>query len=265
MKDFKNRSPLAIFISYFKNHRKLFWVDMLCACLIAGVDLVFPLITRHALYELLPGKLYGFFFTVVICMILCYLIRSLLNYIVAYYGHTFGVRVEADIRKDLFTHMQDLGFDFYDQNRTGQLMNRLTGDLFDLTELAHHGPEDILTSGLTIIGSLIVMAVLQWQLALIVALILPISMIIIVLLRKKMMAASVTLKEKTGHINTEIESSISGIRTSKAFANEKAEQARFPLPTTSSASVSLIFISKWPFSSAQWNFSSAASMWRSLV
>lgn len=227
MKDFKNRSPLAIFISYFKNHRKLFWVDMLCACLIAGVDLVFPLITRHALYELLPGKMYGFFFTVVICMIAAYLIRSLLNYIVAYYGHTFGVRVESDIRKDLFTHMQNLGFDFYDQNRTGQLMNRLTGDLFDLTELAHHGPEDILTSGLTIIGSLIVMAVLQWQLALVVAMILPISIIVIVLQRKKMMEASATLKEKTGHINTEIESSISGIRTSKAFANEQTERARF--------------------------------------
>ena len=227
MRDFKSKSPLAIFISYFKNHKRLFWADMLCACLIAAVDLVFPLVTRHALYELLPGKLYGFFFTVIGVMILCYLIRSLLNYIVAYYGHTFGVRVEADIRRDLFTHMQDLGFDFYDQNRTGQLMNRLTGDLFDLTELAHHGPEDLLTSGLTIIGSLIVMAVLQWQLALVVALILPISIIVIILLRKKMMAASAALKEKTGHINTEIESSISGIRTAKAFANEKTEQTRF--------------------------------------
>ena len=227
MKDFKNRSPLTIFISYFKNHKKLFFVDILCATLIAAVDLAFPLVTRSALYNLLPDKLYATFFTVIAVMVLCYLLRSWLQYIVAYYGHTFGIRVEADIRSDLFAHMQKLGFDFYDQNRTGQLMNRLTGDLFDLTELAHHGPEDLLTSGLTIIGALIVMATIQWQLALVVGLLLPVAVLVIFSMRKRMRDASAALKEKTGHINTEIESSISGIRTSKAFANEKAEQARF--------------------------------------
>ena len=145
MKDFKNRSPVWILLSYFKNHKKLFAVDILCACLIAAIDLVFPLITRNALYEMLPGKMYKVFFVIMGAVVLCYVLRSYLNYVVSYFGHIFGVRVEADIRKDLFTHMQSLSFDFYDRNRTGQLMSRLTTDLFELTELAHHGPEDLLT------------------------------------------------------------------------------------------------------------------------
>ena len=161
-KDFQTRSPIRIFLSYFKNHKRLFIIDILCACLIAGIDLVFPLITRSALYNLLPGNLYGTFFTVIILMIVFYLLRSVLQFIVAYYGHTFGIRVEADIRADLFRHIQTLGFDFYDRNRTGHLMSRLTSDLFELTELAHHGPEDLLTSILTICGALIVMCSIRW-------------------------------------------------------------------------------------------------------
>ena len=135
-KDFKNRSPIVIFLSYFKNHKKLFAIDVLCAFLIAAIDLTFPLITRSALYDMLPGKMYRTFFIVMVAVVLSYVLRSFLNYIVAYYGHTFGIRVEADIRRDLFAHMQTLSFDFYDQNRTGQLMSRLTSDLFELTELA---------------------------------------------------------------------------------------------------------------------------------
>ena len=227
MKDFKNRSPLVIFLSYFKNHKKLFAIDILCACLIAAIDLTFPLITRSALYDMLPGKLYRTFFIVMGVVVLCYLLRSFLNYIVAYFGHMFGVAVEADIRKDLFTHMQKLSFDFYDRNRTGQLMSRLTSDLFELTELAHHGPEDLLTSVLTIIGALVVMGSIQWQLAVVVALMIPVFLIVVMSMRRRMGRASRATKEKTGHINQEIESSLSGFRTAKAFANEKAENRRF--------------------------------------
>ena len=226
-KDYREKSPLLIFLSYFKNHKKLFLFDILCACLIAAVDLAFPLITRTALYDLLPGKMYTAFFTVVIVLVVSYVIRSLLNYAVAYYGHMFGVRVEADIRADLFRHLQKLNHDFYDRNRTGQLMSRLTSDLFELTELAHHGPEDLLTSSLTIIGALIVMATIQWRLALVVGLAIPIFVIVIMLLRKRMSRASIERKQKTAHINTEIESSLSGMRTAKAFANEKVEVHRF--------------------------------------
>ena len=226
-KDFQNRSPLVIFLSYFGNHKKLFAIDVTCAVLIAAIDLAFPLVTRSALYEMLPGQMYRTFFFVMAAVVCSYLLRSLLQFIVAYYGHTFGIRVEADIRKDLFRHMQEMSFDFYDQNRTGALMSRLTSDLFELTELAHHGPEDLLTSTLTIIGALAVMGSIRWQLAVVVALMIPIFLIVVMSMRRSMGRASRAAKEKTAHINQEIESSLSGFRTAKAFANEETENARF--------------------------------------
>ena len=226
-KDYQTKRPLAIFLGYFKRHWKLFTIDITCAFLIALVDLSFPLITRSALYDMLPNQMYRTFFTVMVAALAFYGLRTFLNFIVCYYGHTFGIRVEADIRADLFRHMQDMSYDYYDCNRTGQLMSRLTTDLFDLTELAHHGPEDLLTSSLTIIGALIVMSTIQWRLALVVAITIPIFLIIVMSLRRSMSRASKAVKQKTGHINQEIESSLSGIRTAKAFANEDVENARF--------------------------------------
>ena len=226
-KDFQRKSPLMIFLSYFKNHKKLFAIDVSCAVGIAAIDLAFPLITRSALYDMLPGQMYRTFFTVMAVVIFSYILRSVLNFTVAYLGHTFGIRVEADIRRDLFRHMQELSFDFYDQNRTGKLMSRLTSDLFELTELAHHGPEDLLTSVLTIIGALIVMGSIRWELALVVALTIPVFLVVVMTMRRRMGQASKVAKEKIAHINQEIESSLSGFRTSKAFANETVEAARF--------------------------------------
>ena len=225
--EYQRRSPLAIFLSYFARHKKLFAVDILCAVGIAAIDLLFPLVTRSALYEMLPEKMYQLFFTVMVTVLGCYVLRSFLQYIVAYYGHTFGIRVEADIRRDLFRHMQEMSFDFYDENRTGKLMSRLTSDLFELTELAHHGPEDLLTSILTIIGALGVMVSIRWELALIVALMIPIFLVVVMTMRRSMGRASAAAKEKTGHINQEIESSLSGFHTAKAFANEPVERDRF--------------------------------------
>ena len=226
-KDFQKKRPLIIFLQYFKNHKKLFAIDILCACLIAGVDLAFPLITRSALYDMLPGKMYKTFFIVMAAVVLCYVVRSLLNFTVTYFGHIFGIRVEADIRRDLFRHMQTLSFDFYDRNRTGMLMARLTSDLHELVELAHHGPEDLLTSFLTIVGALIVMGSVQWQLALIVLIMIPIFLVLVMSMRRRMGQVSAASKEKTGYINQEIEASLSGVRTAKAFANENAEAHRF--------------------------------------
>ena len=226
-KDYQKKSPLAIFLRYFANHKKLFALDVACAMGIAAIDLAFPLVTRSALYDMLPNQMYRTFFTVMALVVCSYLLRSVLNFIVAYYGHTFGIRVEADIRKDLFRHMQELSFDFYDQNRTGKLMARLTSDLFELTELAHHGPEDLITSVLTIFGALYVMAKIRWELAVVVALTIPVFLLVVMTMRKRMGRASRATKEKTGHINQEIESSLSGVRTAKAFANEEVESARF--------------------------------------
>ena len=226
-KDFQRKKPLMIFLSYFKNHRKLFAIDVACAVGIAAIDLLFPLVTRSALYDMLPNRMYRTFFTIMVVVVACYVLRSFLNYIVTYYGHTFGIRVEADIRRDLFRHMQELSVDFYDRNRTGKLMSRLTSDLFGLTELAHHGPEDLLTSTLTILGALVVMASIRWQLAVIVALTIPVFLAVVMTMRGRMGRASAAAKEKVGHINQEIESSLSGVRTAKAFANEAVEASRF--------------------------------------
>ena len=226
-KDYQTKGSLRIFFSYFKPHRRLFLLDMSCAMLVSVIDLAFPLISRTAMYEWLPNRAYRTFFLVMAGVVAAYVLRSALNYIICYWGHTFGIRVEADIRRDLFTHMQDLGFDFYDRNRTGQLMSRLTSDLFDLTELAHHGPEDTVTSCITILGALAVMFSIQWKLALVVAVLIPIFALVVTTQRRRMSAVSKEVKQKIGHINTEIESSLSGIRTAKAFANESWENHRF--------------------------------------
>ncbi len=226
-KDFQKRSLMRIFLSYFKPHLRLFLLDMLCALLVAFIDLAFPLVTRSALYQLLPDKRYETFFIVMAVLVVSYVLRSVLQFVIAYWGHTFGIRVEADIRRDLFSHLQTLSFRYYDNNRTGQLMSRLTSDLFEITELAHHGPEDLFTSILTVIGAIIIMFTVQWKLALVVCLMFPICMTVIILRRRKMSKVSKMVKQRTAGINADIESSLSGFRTSKAFANEGAEFDKF--------------------------------------
>ena len=226
-RDFQTRSPMRIFLSYFRPHRGLFLLDMTCAFFISLVDLAFPLISRTAMYHWLPDKRYSVFFTVMAIVLIAFVIRSVLFFVVCYWGHTFGIRVEADIRRDLFAHMQELGFDFYDKNRTGQLMSRLTTDLFELTELAHHGPEDLFISIVTIAGALAVMFTIQWRMALVVSVILPVFVLTVMHRRRSMGRASRAAKQKTGTINAEIESGLSGVRTTKAFGNEHQQQRRF--------------------------------------
>ena len=226
-KYFQTHSLMRVFLSYFRPHWKLFVLDILCATFIAAVDLAFPLVSRTAMKELLPQNAYGTFFLIMGIMAVAYLVRGFFYYIIGYWGHTFGIRVEADIRRDLFHHMQSLGYEFYDHNRTGQLMSRLTSDLFEITELAHHGPEDLIISMLTIIGALVVMFSIEWRLALVVCCILPILLFVVILRRHKMSAASKNVKRRTAAINADIESSLSGIRTAKAFANENVEFQKF--------------------------------------
>ena len=226
-REFQERSLLQIFFSYFKPHRKLFLLDMCCALAISLIDLAFPYVSRWCMYELLPQSAYTAFFAVMAVVFAAFALRAVFTYIIAYWGHTFGILVEADIRRDLFRHMQELSFDYFDHNRTGQLMSRLTSDLFDITELAHHGPEDVFISGVTIVGALAVMFSIQWRLALVIALILPIFFLVIWNCRRSMGEASRRSKQQTAVINADIESGLSGIRTAKAFANEKAELAKF--------------------------------------
>lgn len=225
--DFQRKRPLGIFLSYFRPHIGLFVLDMTCALLIALIDLAFPYISRMCMYDLIPESKYQAFFAVIGILLIAYVIRSVLQYVVCYWGHTFGVLVEADIRRDLFSHLQTLSFGFYDKNRTGHLMSRMTAELFDITELAHHGPEDIFISGVTVIGAIAVLFTVQWRLALVLLIIIPISLAIVTLNRRAMSRTSKKVKQTTAGINADIESSISGMRTAKAFSNERAENEKF--------------------------------------
>jgi len=226
-KQFRERGHLSLFAHYYKPHLKIFVLDMACALGICLVDLAFPIASRHALNTLLPQGLFSAFFALMAVLIAAYLCKAVFTYIVTYWGHLLGVRIEADIRADLFSHMQGLSFSFFDRNRTGQLMSRVTGDLFEITELAHHGPEDLFISTVTLIGALCIMLSICWQLALIVFAVVPIFLVFTILQRRRMGAASRDVKVKLAAINGELESAISGIRTAQAFANEGEELRKF--------------------------------------
>jgi len=223
----RKKGNLAAFAAYYKPHKGLFILDLVCALMIAVVDLAFPMVTRYALSDLLPVNAYTTFFVIMGALIFAYLLRSVFYYIVAYFGHKLGLLMEADMRRDVFAHMQRLSFKFYDKNRTGKLMSRVTTDLFEVTELAHHGPEDIFISILTLVGALAVMLTVNWQLALVLLVLVPIGIIFAILQRRRMMNASRRLKERTAGINAGLESSISGARVAKAFANESYEIEKF--------------------------------------
>jgi ATP-binding cassette subfamily B protein len=223
----EKKSSLKHFASYYRRHWRLFVLDLSCALLIAVVDLAFPLVSRYAMTTLLPADLYNTFFIIMGALVAAYLLKALFMYIVTYWGHTLGVLMEADMRRDLFTHLQKLSFRFYDKNRTGQLMSRVTTDLFDITELAHHGPEDLFISLITIIGAFIVMLSINVKLALVLIILVPVGILFTLSQRKRMMRASKRVKERTAGINAGLESSISGARVAKAFTNEGFEVDKF--------------------------------------
>ena len=225
-KDF-SRSDLSIFISYMLPHRKLFAVDMFLSAMISFIDLSFPYITRKAMNSLLPQRMYTAFFAVMAAVLAAYLLRAFFQYKVTVIGHGYGTLVEADMRSDVFAHMQKLSFSFFDKNRTGVLLGRVTNDLFEIVELAHHGPENLLTCSLTIVGALIILLFINPRLTLVLLVLLPAAIYCTMLQRLNMRRANREVKKKTGEINAAIESGISGIRTSKAFANEQVEEDKF--------------------------------------
>ena len=225
-KDF-SRSKLAIFASYIKPHGKAFAIDMALSVAIAIVDLVFPYVSRWSMRSLLPEGLFKTFFSVMLIMFAAYLIRAVCQYFVTVIGHRMGTMVEADMRRDVFTHMQALSYSFFDRNRTGVLMARVTNDLFEIVELAHHGPENILTCSLTIVGALVILLTINPVLTLVLLVMVPACVVFTMRQRLNMQSANREVKKRTGEINAAIESGISGIRTSKAFANEEAEDEKF--------------------------------------
>ncbi|MGM0501790.1 MAG: ABC transporter ATP-binding protein [Bacillota bacterium] len=218
---------LKKFISYYKNHWKLFLVDIISAFIMTGLDLVFPMVVRNMIDSYFPNRNFAMIAQVLIILFALYVIRLVLQYIVHYWGHVVGIRMETDMRNDLFTHLQKLSFKFYDNNKVGYLMSRVVNDLHNVSELAHHGPEDLFISVMMILGSFGILLTLHWQLALFTFLVVPIMVFISVKLGDKMHQAFKDIKEEMGELNSQIEDSLSGVRVAKSFTNEEFELDKF--------------------------------------
>ena len=218
---------LRRFIPYYKPHLKLFITDMFCATFIAAVDLIFPSAIRKVLSEILPNRQFRLFFTIVAVLAILYGLRAAAEFFINYWGHIMGVRMEYDMRQDLFDHLQKMSFKFYDNNQTGQLMSRVTNDLFDITEMAHHGPEDLFLSVVMFIGSFIIMLRMHWKLTLIAYIFVPIMLTFAIIVRRRMRQAQRRVRRRVADINARLENSLSGIRMAKAFANEEHEKEEF--------------------------------------
>ncbi len=222
--DFKT---IKRFISYYKPHKKLFFADMTCALISAVLSLIFPLITQRIMNFTIPERNLSELLTLSIFLLLIYFSISLCTYFINYKGHILGVRIEADIREDLFSHLQKLSFNYYDKNRTGQIMSKVLNDLFDITELAHHGPEDIFLSLVMFSGASIVLFNIEWRLGLCIILMFPLIAWFAITRRSKMRIAFRDVRKKVADINAHVENSISGIRVSQSFTNEEFENSKF--------------------------------------
>lgn len=222
-----DKSLFSIFASYFKQHKWLLVLDLVCAVLVAAITLIFPMVSRYALQNILPTKNYLLFTYIMIGLLLSLILKTIFQFIVTYQGHLMGVKMEADMRHDLFVHISHMDFAFFDKHRTGSLLSRVVSDLFEISELAHHGPEMLLTSVITLLGSFVFMLMIQWELALVLFVLIPLIILLVSVMRRKLEKSSMKLKKTTANINSDIESSISGIRTAKAFNNEDLEIEKF--------------------------------------
>lgn len=223
----KKDNLFANFVFYYKPHKKTFVLDMTCSFFYSIIGLLYPIATEKVLDEYIPNGMLKE--TLIVCAILlgAYMLRAGLNYYICYYGHVMGVNMQAKMRSDLFEHLEKLPYSFYDDNETGQLMARMTNDLFDVSELAHHGPENLFITTFMTVGSFVYLCTISWKLALIVFAFLPVLFIIAFAVRKKMKLAFQRSREEIGNINATLENSIAGIRVTKAYANAEYEQSRF--------------------------------------
>lgn len=218
---------LKRFISYYKPHKTLFFIDMFFAFFISVADLVFPIFTREMINVMIPNGEMDRLFRWSLIMIILFILRYISFYIVSYWGHLLGVRIEHDMRRDLFTHLQTLPFSYYDKNKTGHIMSRIVNDLRDITELAHHGPEDLFISLVMLIGSFIILFRIEWRLTLVLFACIPVMLLFVMSKRKKMSYAFKKVRKKIANVNSQIENSISGVRVAKSFTNEEYEIEKF--------------------------------------
>ena len=215
------------FIKYYKPHKKLFMFDMFCSFLIALTDLFYPIITKNIINDYVPNRNLRLVLTWAGIILLLYLAKMALNYFVSYWGHVVGVRMQGDMRKDMFAHLQRLPFSFFDENKTGTVMSRLINDLMDVSELAHHGPEDLFLSVIMFIGSFIALSTINPWLTLIIYALIPFVVFFSVKMRKKMKDAFTRTREEVAEVNANVEASISGIRVSRAYTSEQHEISKF--------------------------------------
>lgn len=228
MSDVKiEKGMLRKFITYYKPYKKLFFMDLLVATISALCDLVYPMITRNIVNKVIPNREFRFLIVFAAVLITIYLIKMLCAYWMQYWGHLVGVGMQADMRRDVYEHLQKLPVKYFDNNQTGSIMSRIINDLQDISELAHHGPEDIFISFFMIVGSFVVLLRINVVLTIIVFCILPIIILYSMYKRKKLLASFVKTREKTGDINARLQNSISGIRVSKAFVIDEDEKERF--------------------------------------
>ena len=218
---------LKRFISYYRPHKLMFSLDMLAALFISIIGMVYPVVTRTMLNDYIPSKNYRAIIIAGCIVLLLYIIRLLLRYFVQYYGHIIGVKMQSQMRQDLFAHLQKLPFSFYDNNETGRIMTRITSDLFEVCELAHHGPENIIISSVMIILSFTYLATIDWLLTLIIFACVPILIIVTYKFRKAMKRAFDDRRKSNATINAAVESSITGIRVTKAYTNADKEVEKF--------------------------------------
>jgi len=218
---------LKRFISYYKPHKKMLTLDMLAALMISVIGMVYPIVTNRMLNEYIPQRMYKTIVISGIIVLVLYVVRLLLRYFVQYYGHIIGVKMQSQMRIDLFNHLQKLPYKFYDNNETGKIMTRITSDLFEVCELAHHGPENLLISTVMIILSFIYLSTINLVLTLIVFACVPILIVVTAHFRLAMKRAFSDRRKSNAEINAAVESSITGIRVTKAYTNAKREIEKF--------------------------------------
>lgn len=215
------------FISYYGPHKKLFFLDMFCAFLVAALDLVFPMFTNTLLKNAIPNKDLRTIVIFAVVLALLYVVKLIANYIVDYWGHVMGVRLQYEMRKDVFSHLQTLPFRYFDDNKTGHIMSRIINDLMEISELAHHGPEDVFISIIMLLGSFILLCNINLKLTLIVFAFIPVILWFTATRRVKMSNAFDEVRKKIAVVNAKLENSISGIRVAKSFTNEEYEMEKF--------------------------------------
>ncbi|MDE6868175.1 MAG: ABC transporter ATP-binding protein, partial [Clostridia bacterium] len=223
----KKKGLLKRFVRYYKPHAKLFALDMCCAFVISVFNLAYPYLTKQIINDYVPNRLLYLLLAGAGALLALYVIKAGLNYFLQYWGHVVGVRMQADMRSELFGHLQKLPFSYFDDNKTGVIMSRMTNDLFEISELAHHGPEDVFLSLITIIGAFTLLSLINVYLALIVFACIPLIVIFALLIRRRMRNVYKRVRVVQGEINADIESAVSGVRVSRAYTASEHEREKF--------------------------------------